>query len=233
MKMTRNLGLLVAIVLALAPSANAIGPECEQQPNGDWFCPETPQQQLHPAVVRVICDHGCSNQQPVGSGTLISPAGLVLTVAHATCPSGSIEVLFPNGNKLSARLVARDAAHDAALVRVEGSVRTDSMAIAATRPAVGTAVVWEGYAHGETPTRRTSQVLRYSGGNITVSGRAIGGCSGGPIYHGGGIVGVISNVPRFVGNSTTGPSVEWRVKPPPSGSPPPMTMVGSPPPKGG
>ncbi|HVW67312.1 MAG TPA: trypsin-like peptidase domain-containing protein [Candidatus Peribacteraceae bacterium] len=92
-----------------------------------------------------------TQQQEVGGGTafFVSPDGLLMTNKHVVSDtSASYTVLLNNGRKLDAKVVARDAANDIALLKVDGS-NYPYLKLATSEPVLGQSVVAIGNALGE------------------------------------------------------------------------------------
>lgn len=60
------------------------------------------------------------NGRGVGSGTLISASGVILTAAHVVEGAETVKVDVPDRGNLEGRVVARDSKVDLAVVKVEG-----------------------------------------------------------------------------------------------------------------
>jgi S1-C subfamily serine protease len=71
-----------------------------------------------PATVRVVVRFG-GNRGQMGGGAIVSPEGLVLTARHVVNANfQSIEVVWDDGQRRSARVVATDPEHDLALLQI-------------------------------------------------------------------------------------------------------------------
>jgi serine protease Do len=63
--------------------------------------------------------NGNQKVSSLGSGFVIDPSGYVVTNNHVIEGADDIEVIFPNGNKLKARLVGTDTKTDLSVLKVE------------------------------------------------------------------------------------------------------------------
>ncbi len=131
-----------------------------------------------------------------GSGTVVSPDGLILTANHVAPPEGSTTtVRFVDGRSAEAVVVARSKRLDAALLRipVEGSV--PYIEVAEGQLAPGDAVWLVGYGGASPiPLIRQGTTIRYVLDELlTKTENVIGGDSGGAVLDSNGrVVGVIS-----------------------------------------
>jgi S1-C subfamily serine protease len=76
---------------------------------------------VSPSVVHVRVRGTRQGQQGSGSGTILSPDGLVLTNNHVVEGASAIELALPDGRHVAARLLGRDADTDIAVLRAETS----------------------------------------------------------------------------------------------------------------
>jgi S1-C subfamily serine protease len=146
----------------------------------------------------------------VGSGFIVSADGLILTNNHVVVGASSLEVTFDDTSQLTASVVATDAAHDLALVKVDAkglapvtlgdsnSIRVGELAIAIGSP-LGTFTdsVTQGIvsgtdraiAVGDQTTRNTEKLT----GLIQTDAAINPGNSGGPLLDvGGSVIGIIT-----------------------------------------
>ena len=56
-----------------------------------------------------------------GSGSIITPDGFVLTNNHVVAKTSEVDVIMPEGGKITGRIVGTDPATDLALVRISES----------------------------------------------------------------------------------------------------------------
>lgn len=86
-------------------------------------------EKVQPSVVqirangRVSSDAESGSQKPTnsrGSGFIINSGGYILTAHHVVEGATAIEILFQDGRRLRARLIAAEPQVDAALLKVEG-----------------------------------------------------------------------------------------------------------------
>ena len=145
-----------------------------------------------------------------GSGFVVSADGLILTNNHVINGATAIRVTFEDGRELAATVVATDAQHDLALVRVtatgltplalgdSGALTVGEVAIAIGSP-LGTFsdTITQGIVSGlgrtidvgETGTRRTSHLT----GLIQTDAAINPGNSGGPLLDAAGkVIGIVT-----------------------------------------
>lgn len=65
---------------------------------------------------------GSHTVSSLGSGFVIDPAGYIVTNNHVIEGADAIEVIFPKGNKLKAKLIGTDVKTDLSLLKVESKV---------------------------------------------------------------------------------------------------------------
>jgi serine protease Do len=146
----------------------------------------------------------------VGSGFIVRADGLILTNNHVVLGASSLEVTFDDTSQMAATVVATDAAHDLALVKVDAtglapvtlgdssSIRVGELAIAIGSP-LGTFTdsVTQGIvsgtdraiAAGDRTTRNTEKLT----GLIQTDAAINPGNSGGPLLDvGGSVIGIIT-----------------------------------------
>lgn len=93
-----------------------------------------------------------------GSGFLIGANGLIATSAHVIAGGGAMTIVFANGSELPAALVSSDAAHDVALVHVDGK-GLPALTLASGGVKIGQSVIAMGTALGEFPGTVTVGVV--------------------------------------------------------------------------
>ncbi|HEX7495874.1 MAG TPA: trypsin-like peptidase domain-containing protein [Candidatus Limnocylindrales bacterium] len=171
---------------------------------------------VKPSVVTITAS-GTSTLSPfsvpvtgVGSGFIVSASGLILTNNHVVAGAPSLEVTLDDTSRLAATVVATDATHDLAVVKVEAgglvpvtladssSVRVGELAIAIGSP-LGTFTdsVTRGIVSGvnrtitvgDQTTRNTENLT----GLIQTDAAVNPGNSGGPLLDvGGSVIGIIT-----------------------------------------
>ncbi len=170
---------------------------------------------MHPAVAKVVSTRG--RQQKHGSGTLvdcgggIQGAGLVVTCAHVLCSGFDTVVVFPSGVRCQAAIVATDALHDCALLRIQTPADVRGMPLAGTYARVGEMATWAGYGGQAGYASGTASVAGYRGDWLAARGRVRNGDSGGPLCTARGLVGVVCEVSQAPGEPWMihGPQVLW------------------------
>jgi S1-C subfamily serine protease len=171
---------------------------------------------VKPSVVTITAS-GVSTLSPfsvpeagVGSGFIVSADGLILTNNHVVAGDPSLEVTLDDTRRLAATVVATDATHDLALVKIEAgglapvrladssSIRVGELAIAIGSP-LGTFTdsVTRGIVSGinrtitvgDQTTRNTENLT----GLIQTDAAVNPGNSGGPLLDvGGSVIGIIT-----------------------------------------
>jgi serine protease Do len=104
----------------------------------------------------------------VGSGFVFDPSGLILTNEHVVEGGSSITVTFQDGTELTGSVVASDATHDLAVVRVEASELPAIPIGDSNRLEVGQLVVAIGSPLGTFTETVTSGILSATGRSIEV-----------------------------------------------------------------
>lgn len=171
---------------------------------------------VKPSVV-TITTSGISNLSPfsvpatgAGSGFIVSADGLILTNNHVVVGATSLTVTLDDTSQLTATVVANDAAHDLALVKIDAkgltpvtlgdssSVQVGQLAIAIGSP-LGTFTdsVTQGIVSGTNRTitvgDRTTRNTEKLTGLIQTDAAINPGNSGGPLLDAGGsVIGIIT-----------------------------------------
>ncbi|MEM0970493.1 MAG: trypsin-like peptidase domain-containing protein, partial [Verrucomicrobiota bacterium] len=138
----------------------------------------------------------------MGSGIIVSPEGLILTAAHVALEMNeAVMVLFPDGKRLSGRVLGMDYARDSAMVQIEEQGpfphvelgQSDDLEVNDWCIAMGHA---GGYQPDRTPPVRLGRILNHRGNRFLTSDCAlIGGDSGGPLFdRQGRLIGIHSNI---------------------------------------
>lgn len=129
-----------------------------------------------PAVVTITVESaGTGRSGPlslpstgIGSGFVFDAGGLILTNRHVIEGSGSITVTFQDGTELAGTVVATDAEHDLAVVRVSATDLPTIEIGDATSAQVGQLVVAIGSPLGTFTETVTSGILSATGRTIDV-----------------------------------------------------------------
>ncbi len=105
----------------------------------------------------------------VGSGFIFDASGLILTNHHVIEGSNKISVTFKDGSELPGTVVADDAAHDLAVVRVDSTTKLPTVPIGdASKLQVGQQVIAIGSPLGTFTESVTSGILSATGRTIDV-----------------------------------------------------------------
>lgn len=86
--------------------------------------------------------------EAIGSGFVISSDGYIVTNEHVVSDATEIEVQFPDGRALPARLVGSDAPSDLALLKVDTEATLPHLSFASAPPVVGEWVIAFGNPFG-------------------------------------------------------------------------------------
>lgn len=157
----------------------------------------------HRGVVRVESPNA-DGSRSCGTGSLVFAAdgrGYVLTAAHVV-PSDVVEIVWTDGRRAPGRVWGRDAAADVAIVgtaSVPDSARVVPIA-ADVSVAYGSAVEMCGYGAPRGNLRHwAAAVTNGTEDRLTTDAAVVNGDSGGPVFLGGRVTGVILGSPS--GNS--------------------------------
>ncbi len=257
------LGLLIALAIGLAVAC--LARSAEAQPGGcpGGICPNPnppplsilegsqgwrrplppaaqrkPQQRAqHPAVVKIVSTRDDRAMQ--GTGTVIDRRDdklLVLTVAHILHGGFQPSVMFADGHRSQAKILATEALWDCALLSTPARVKGSIIRLAEKPPATGEGVGWYGLGQNAVNSGQ-EKVLGYNASWLVCTHRPGSlrmGDSGGPIFTRNGLVGVISETEEGRPNVLRGVNCDWirafirRRAPQWSGHPYPVTAEGTP-----
>jgi len=143
-----------------------------------------------------------------GSGVITTADGLILTAAHVVQGVDEMSVVFPNGKKVTGKVLGANYSKDIGMVKIQEPgawpfvERGDSKKLEA-----GDRVVAMGHSAGfdlnRTPPVRFGQVVSKGPGNFfTTDCTLIGGDSGGPIFDmQGRIIGINSSIGTSLHNN--------------------------------
>ena len=215
-------GTYVAVSIGPRTTTAAVPVQADQSPSAQLVSLTQSQaivrvvNQVQPSVV-TITTTGMSNLSPfsvpttgAGSGFIVSSDGLILTNNHVVADSNSLTVTLDDSRELAATVVATDATHDLALIRVKATGLTpvtlgDSSAIQVGQLAIAigsplgtfTDSVTQGIVSGLNRDisvgDRTSQLSEDLKGLIQTDAAINPGNSGGPLLDvNGSVVGIIT-----------------------------------------
>jgi S1-C subfamily serine protease len=111
----------------------------------------------------------------VGSGFIFDSSGLVLTNRHVVQGTGSLTVTLNDGRKVPGRVVATDAEHDLAVVKIEATGLATVPLGSSASAKVGQLVVAIGSPLGTFTDSVTTGILSATGRTITVGDRSTRG----------------------------------------------------------
>jgi len=157
-----------------------------------------------PATVALVADEiGAS-----GSGVVVSADGLILTAAHVVQGAEELQVVFPDGKEVTAKVLGANLSKDIGMVKIvgEGSWPFVQQGKSKTLQA-GDWVVALGHSAGFDPARtppvRFGRVVSKGPGNfLTTDCTLIGGDSGGPLFDlSGRVVGINSSIGMSLKNN--------------------------------
>ena len=157
---------------------------------------------LHVSVPRTHPSARILGNERMGSGVVIDPAGLILTVNYVVMGARRIRVTLTTGRRLDARLVAQDFESGLAVLRVASAGLTAATLGSSEQVRLGTPVFAIG-AQGPTERRVASGLVtdlgefdaywEYLLDRGIVSSAANPGFGGGPLFDlSGAVVGVVS-----------------------------------------
>ncbi|MES2921209.1 MAG: trypsin-like peptidase domain-containing protein [Verrucomicrobiota bacterium] len=150
-----------------------------------------------PATVALLAEKTGSS----GSGVITTADGLILTAAHVVQGAEELEVVFPNGEQVTGKVLGANYSKDIAMVQIVGKGPWPFAEKGASKSLVaGDWVVALGHSAGfdagRTPPVRFGRVVSKGPGNfLTTDCTLIGGDSGGPLFDlDGKIVGINSSI---------------------------------------
>lgn len=151
----------------------------------------------------------------LGSGTLVSPGGKVLTASHVVQVADAIRVVFADGTKVRARVIGSEPVADVALLQLEKVPKNAVIAVPgdSDKVRIGEQVFVIGAPYGEehsltvgyVSARRSKDDLNENAllGEFFQTDAAINkGNSGGPLFNmRGELIGVVSHIESSSGGS--------------------------------
>jgi len=144
---------------------------------------------------------GTNSGMASGSGTIVSEDGLILTAAHVVDGADTVDVVFPDGKKVSAKILGCDFDHDLALAKIIDSGRYPFVELGVSgNLKVGDDVAALGHSGGFDPNRpapvRYGRIFKIDPGKLLRSDCIlVGGDSGGPLFDlDGRLIGVHTSV---------------------------------------
>lgn len=158
---------------------------------------EAVSKKVMPATVALLAEKTGSS----GSGVITSADGLILTAAHVVQGVEELEVVFPNGEQVTGKVLGANYSKDIAMVQIVGKGPWPFAERGVSKSLVaGDWVVALGHSAGfdagRTPPVRFGRVVSKGPGNfLTTDCTLIGGDSGGPLFDlDGKIVGINSSI---------------------------------------
>ena len=107
-----------------------------------------------------------------GSGIIISPEGLILTVSHNIRDRNSIDVTFSDGSREKGELIGSDDLSDVALVRVRRST-PNVLVLSSSAPFVGEKVYVIGHPYGNNWSQSYGEISGLDRSAVTENGTVI------------------------------------------------------------
>jgi S1-C subfamily serine protease len=176
-------GTYVAVSLAAKPAA-VIVPSTAQNGNAQLISLTQTDAIIHvatavkPSVVTITSD-GTSNVSPfsvpstgVGSGFIVTTNGLILTNNHVITGASTLTVTLDDTRQLPATVVATDAAHDLALIKIDATGLTAVTLGDSSSVQVGQLAIAIGSPLGTFTDSVTQGIISGTDRSITVGDRA-------------------------------------------------------------
>lgn len=204
-------------------SASATPPPTAR-PARETVGPASPRQLV--GLVRIVVSIGDAGRGETSTGMLISSDGDVVTSDHGVVGATAAQAtVMTTGRTYAAHVVAEDARHDVALLRLDDASGLAAVALAPRAAAVGAPVTVVGDAHGlrSTFTAATGVVLAIDQtlvaaptattrgerltGLLLGSADVVSGDSGGPTYDGNGRVVGLTTASVHVGSGLAGVAI--------------------------
>ena len=120
---------------------------------------------IDPALVDIVSTFSYQGAEGAGTGIVLTATGEILTNNHVISGATSISVIdVGNGQTYAASVVGYDAAHDVAVLQLQGASGLQTASISTAAATVGEAVVAAGNAGGTggTPTAAAGSVTAVS-----------------------------------------------------------------------
>jgi len=155
------------------PSA---GSTASGTPSGSTGDPASIAAIIDPALVDIVSTFSYQQAEGAGTGIVLTATGEILTNNHVISGATSISVTdVGNGQTYTATVVGYDAAHDVAVLQLQGASGLQTASIGTAAATVGEAVVAAGNAGGTggTPTAAAGSVTALSQ-SITASNELTG-----------------------------------------------------------
>ena len=109
-----------------------------------------------------------------GTGFAVSPLGYIITSAHVVAGCRAVSVWGQDSIQRVARIIAKDAVHDIALLRVSGTLLSYAHAPSSRQVALGEQVLALGYGvHVEDPRSPEEATGIYVGNSLTTMGSRV------------------------------------------------------------
>jgi serine protease Do len=132
----------------------------------------------NPAVVTIRAGNS------TGSGSIVTPDGIVLTNEHVIRGVNRVSVTLPNGKTYNGTVIASDNKNDLALIRLQTSDRLPTIPLADAESEVGQKVFAIGSPYGLSGTLTTGIISRIgSNGDLQTDAALNPGNSGGPLLN--------------------------------------------------
>jgi S1-C subfamily serine protease len=123
---------------------------------------------IDPALVDIVSTFAYQGAEGAGTGIVLTATGEVLTNNHVISGATAVSVTdVGNGQTYSASVVGYDAAHDVAVLQIQGASGLATASISSTAPTVGDSVVAAGNAGG------TGGTPIAAAGSVTAVGQSI------------------------------------------------------------
>lgn len=110
----------------------------------------------------------------IGTGFAVSPLGYIVTSAHVVAGCRAVSVWGQNSAQRGARIVAKDAVRDVALLQISGTLLNYARAQSSRELALGEQVLALGYGvNAESPRSPEAAMGTYIGNDLTTRGTRV------------------------------------------------------------